>query len=353
MKLPKIWTLLVTGLFVAACGAAPSPAPGATPDPGETPAIATPAASPTPTEEEHVRQFRHALASVPGVSEVGILAAIDALNEQGYNIEWDVMTETELATESVASNTAQFSSGASNSALQAIAAGGDLRIIAERIRNEWTLMAVTGVAACEDLQGQRLAVHSLGAVSTAMVLHWIQTECPGTEPDVLVLPGSPNRYAALVAGQIDASPVELSDAMRLEDEGDRFHMLTSFAEGLPELHPSTMYGNATFMSENPGTVRAYLRAMAEQYRMINADPEYLVELIDRYVEGIPEDEARRIAERYVELGLFDPNLGLDEQGLAATIEIFEDAGAIPPGLTVESTGDLSYLNDVIDEIGRE
>jgi hypothetical protein len=39
--------------------------------------------------------------------------------------------------------------------------------------------------------------------------------------------------------------------------------------------------------------------------------------------------------------------------LQDTIDFLVDTGAMEPGLKVEDVADLSYLNAVLDEIGRE
>ena len=85
-----------------------------------------------------------------------------------------------------------------------------------RVQNEWTLYAKNDIADCAGLDGKKLAIHSQGAVSTSMVKNYVATVCSGTEPEYIVIEGSPNRVAALRANQIDASPLELADAIGID-----------------------------------------------------------------------------------------------------------------------------------------
>jgi hypothetical protein len=49
---------------------------------------------------------------------------------------------------------------------------------------------------------------------------------------------------------------------------------------------------------------------------------------------------------------WDPNGGITQDGFQSTIDFFTNSGAIDPGLTVDKALDLSYLNAVLDDIGR-
>ena len=51
--------------------------------------------------------------------------------------------------------------------------------------------------------------------------------------------------------------------------------------------------------------------------------------------------------------LFDVNGGLDEEGVEFTLNFFTEAGVVEPGLTVDQIADLSHLEGVLEEIGRQ
>jgi NitT/TauT family transport system substrate-binding protein len=285
-----------------------------------------------------------------GVPSVGLLAAIDELREQGYTIETPEVAEPELLIEGIVNGEFQFSSETTTAALLGAQLGGDVKVIADLALNSWTLYGDEEITSCADLDGKRLAIHSQAGVSTALVRNYIASECPDASPDYLVIAGSPNRYAALLAGEIDASPLELADAIALENEaGDRFSQLTSFAESLPTVHPTAVYGSGSFMAENPALVEDLLAGLLEQNRQIAADPAYLEGLIEEYLGEIPHSE--EVAARYSEL--FPVNGGLDEQAVADTIDFAVDAEVIEPGLTVEEAADLSYLDAALERIGEE
>jgi NitT/TauT family transport system substrate-binding protein len=174
--------------------------------------------------------------------------------------------------------------------------------------------------------------------------NWVATSCSGTTPEEVIIAGSDNRANALIAGQIDATELELSDAIALlASQGDKFHVLTSFSETLPDLKPSTIYGNTDYMSENPGDAVALLTALLAQHEKIDGDPAYLKSLAEKYLPNVNQDTIDQVTEQYVELGLFETDGGIDADSLEYTIKFFEDAGALEAGLTVDQAADFSFL----------
>lgn len=313
----------------------------------ESTAPSEPAVEPVP--------FTVAFTSI-GVGSMSLLAAIDDLREQGYEIETPEIAESELVTEGVAQGEFQFGSGANNSTLAAIAQGASIRWIVDRVLNEWQVYSREGIEGCEAVVGSRVAIHSPGSVSGAMLRDWINNNCPedvAASYEPLIIEGSQNRLAALLADQIDTSPVEFGDALILENEGG-FTRVVSFAEDLPGLHPTSVYGNADWMAENPGAVEALIRALLEQNRRINSEDGYLMEL---YTEYLPEEaageNAEAIVQAYVDAGLFPDDGGLDDEAVQYTIDFFgpDGTGDIEDVLSPDQVADLSYLEAVLDELG--
>jgi len=123
--------------------------------------------------------------------------------------------------------------------------------------------------------------------------------------------------------------------------------LTNFAESLPTVHPTTVYGNGEFMAENPEVTQALLVALLEQNRRIADEPAYLQELIEKHLGDVPDVE--EVAERYSQL--FPVDGGLDRQAVEDTIAFGVDAQVIEDGLTVEQAADLSYLEAAREKVG--
>lgn len=331
---PFLVTLSVAAFVLAACG---SEAPGTAAP--ESPDGNAPGATSQATEE--TRKFS-VVSNSGGVTEYPLLSTIDKLNADGWDVSfYQITAGADVAADGIARGDFATGSGAINVYFAAIQAGAPIEIVAARNVNAWYLYARHSIETCEDLEGVRLAIHSEASSSTALVRQYIAENCPGTEPNYIVIAGSENRFAALIADEVDASPVEVFDAIALDREAsDRFYPMVSFAEALPELYTNSQVFNTEFADANPTTVTEFLTALLAEYRLIEGDPEYYRELDERYTEGEPLDD------EYLEFysdGFYPVDGGLTEENLEYIIGYFEDQGFIEPGLTVEEAADLSYL----------
>jgi NitT/TauT family transport system substrate-binding protein len=182
-----------------------------------------------------------------------------------------------------------------------------------------------------------------------MVRQWIAENCPDIETDYLVIGGSDVRYQALVAGEVDATALDVGEGLLLANEDGQYNLLANFSTDLSDLRPSAIYANADFVDENPEAVQLYLEALLEQHAQINADPAYLVELAIEYLGGEQADW-ELVASAYAENGLFDA-AAINEDNLAYTIAFFEGAGVIEPGLTPADVSNLGPLRAAAESVG--
>ena len=348
--------LLGVAFIVGACSSAATSAPSTAATAAPTTAASSEATA-APTEMPGTKTFAVGFTS-PGLSTAPFLAALDAMRAQGYTIDTPVIESSELLTQGVAGGQFAFGSGANNSVLAAIEAGANLKAITSRVNNEWVLYARSAtIKTCADLGGKKLAIHSEGAVSTAMVKNYIATNCPGTEPQYVVVPGSPNRLAALLADQIDASPLELGDSITIDTKAsDRFSLLATFAEGLPELQTTSIYVNGDFATNNPGTVLALVKAVITEYRRVGGDAALLQADAEKYTSNsIDESTIGAATKKYVELKMFPANGGITKENMDYTAKFFgpSGTGSVKTDFTLDQWVDLSFQDAVLAELGTK
>ena len=336
---------LVIGLSAAACTAAPPATQPPGPPPTGTAASPTAAApeSPQGTMSFTIASTSYSIESVP------LLAALDELREQGYQIEYPALTAADLVAEGMIRNDFQFGVVGLSAAIVAIQAGAPITNIMTQVDNPWLLYAATDIEACEDLGGRPFAIHSQEAFSTALGNGYVATECPGTEPEYLIISGSENRYAAMIAGEVDASVIGIADAVALEEEaGDRYHQLATFAETLPELIVLNYAANSEWASENPETVATFLAAVLEQHRRIADEPGYFEQLVETYQDDIGGVITEGAIERYAELYPVDG--GFTEERVNASLDFLAEGGFIEPGSTATDVADFSYLAAALESL---
>jgi NitT/TauT family transport system substrate-binding protein len=280
----------------------------------------------------------------PDITAVPILAAVDAVRAAGHQVEVVELAEPELAIEGLAKGDYAISAEATSPALIAIEQDALIKIIADVVGNQWAVYGRPGIATCDDLKARPFGIFSEGAVATAMAKEWVRTDCSaGNEPSYLTIGGSDVRAQALIAGQIDATPLEISDVAALESAaGGQFVQVVDFAQRLPDLHPQTVYANSDFVADHRDLAQAFVSALVQEHAKINDDPQYLVGLVQKYLPDDAGENTAAIARRYVDAGLFDA-AGLTEQSLQGTIDFFVRAGVLEGGMTAADAADLSLL----------
>jgi len=304
--------------------------------------------------EVELTEFTVAFTSV-GLGSLPLLAAIDELRDDGHTIETPELAESELVAEGVAQGRFAFGSGANNGTMIAVEQGASIKWIVDRTANEWLVYAREGIDGCQAVAESRIAIHSPGSVSGAMLRDWINNNCPDANYEPLIIEGSQNRLAAMLADQIDASPVEFGDALLLDEEGG-FRQVVSFAADVPDLHPTSVYGNTDWMADNPEATQALIRELLLQHRQINSEPGYLMQLMEEYLpEEAAGESAQAITDAYVEAEIFPNNGGLNDAAVEYTIGFFgpDGTGDVESSFSVDDVSDLSYLEAVLDEIGTE
>lgn len=278
----------------------------------------------------------------PDLTTVPLLAAVDAAREAGYDVDVVELAEPELAIEGLARGDYAFSAEATSPALLAIEKDAPIRIVADVIGNQWAVYGRPGVEDCDDLAGRPVGIFSEGAVATAMIRDWVADECTGGEPEYLVIGGSDVRAQALLAGQIDATALEIADAVALAEAGETdLAPIIDFGQTLPDLHPQTVYANSDFLGDNPKAAETFIDALVAVHERINADPGHLVDLAVQYLGEERTAELEAIAAAYAAAGLFDA-AALTEENVQGTIDFFTEAGVVGE-LAAADVADLSFI----------
>ena len=296
--------------------------------------------------------IRLALGTYGGVDWVPTLMALEMLAKMGYDVQHTNYAQTELIVEALARGDADFGGASSRSLWAAVSKGANVMTIMEQMANEWQIYAIPEIQTCADLDGRRLAQHSESSAGKAMTDAYIAANCPGIEPQLLIIPGSENRAAALIASEIDATPLAIADVLQLEREAPRrFHTLTNFAVDLPDLLTILIDVNGDFAARHPQAVRDFIKAMLIAHRQIQDEPGAFEAAALRLSVADPQI-VPDILDSYLAIDAFDANGGLTAEAVQYSLDYYVESQQLEPGLTVADVADFSYLEDVLDEIGR-
>lgn len=296
-------------------------------------------------------KIRVAFPSVADLGDVPLLLAAERLRVLGYDLEPIFFAQETLVLQAVARGDVEMGAGASRATLAAIQAGADLRLIGTQHRNLWTMYSRKEITRCEDLTGKRLALHSQAGISTAIVRGWLKEKCPTANPNILYIPGSENRAAALIANQIDATPLELSDAIQVDVlRPGQYVRMADFSKDLPWLLDSLFYASPKTIAARRDLLKALFRELLIIHRLAAREPQTIAAVAPKYVKLQDLSLMSQIARAYAEAQLWPTDGGFTPTAVQRTYQFFVDIESLKPGLKAETVGDYTIVTEVVRDL---
>ncbi len=327
--------LLIGAIILTACAPAAMPNPAATPAPKKSGTIRV--GFPTSTD----------------MGDVPSLMAHELLTAQGYTIQAVAFASADLEAAALAQGQIDIANGSMRTVWLAIAKGANARTIMEQLANVWSLVAKPEYKTCADLNGKRIAFTSNSSLNRALFDAYAQSSCPSLKFEPLLISGSESRAAALLSGELDATPLELADWIHVQRKApDRFHAIANFAQEMPNLKTTGVYAHAAIAEQQPDAVRDYLHTLIGIHRAIRSKPADLQNAAVKYLK-LDSATAQTVVQAYLSRNIWDVNGGLTRADVQYSIDLFGKSKSIPEGLTVDGVADLSYLSAVLDEMGRQ
>ncbi|MGI8941274.1 MAG: ABC transporter substrate-binding protein [Actinomycetota bacterium] len=160
-------------------------------------------------------------------------------------------------------------------------------------RCEFGMVSQDRIKTFDDLAGKKVAYHSPGSGTEILQRVLVRQHDPALEDKIewVVLPESPNRAAAMIAGEIDVTSLEFADVLTLQEEGN-FNILGywSDVEGPSGNAISTVWvASEEYYNENKETLTEFATNLQEGYDTFYEDKDAWVQLAS---ENIEVDENR-------------------------------------------------------------
>jgi ABC-type nitrate/sulfonate/bicarbonate transport system substrate-binding protein len=332
--------LILAGIIMTACSAQAATVGEAT-------------AAPSTGMLAKSRTIRFAMLDSKDVKDVPWLMALDSLAEQGYSTQVVNFGKSSLIAPALIQGDVDIASISTFLSWAARTKGASIATIVGKVTTSYYLVTDREIGDCSDLEGKAVTFDSRQSVGYLMFEEYVARKCPGLNPEILPISGSANRVAGLELGEVDAAYLELEHWLRLQEIApDQFHVLIDFAKEFPDVQVSTFSVRREWAEENREQVEEFVRELLMAQRGVIADPELLREGIVRYL-AIDAGQAQALAEVYLQKGMWDPNGQLTLQNIQATLDFFSAEDMLPADLKVEDVADLSYLDAVLSEMGRQ
>jgi NitT/TauT family transport system substrate-binding protein len=280
-------------------------------------------------------KIRIALAETPSDELAAFFVALDRARANGLDYEWTAFSDEELAIQAVLSGQMDIGFGTPYAAMQKSKA--PIRIIFQLSKLKFFPVTSTKYSKLEDLDGQPILLHSRGG-GTDSIANVIEDKLGIKFSERSYVPGSANRIVALIAGQTDATIVDLANKNKLvKQEGDKFNVLPMFEVDASD---EALFANLDWIKANEADVQIFVDALLSVYRDMAADPTIIRRETDPDgpIGQLPAEILDSLDNFYrdaVEGGLYDPDGG-GRKAAMADMEWYSEAGQL--------TGDPSSLN---------
>jgi ABC-type nitrate/sulfonate/bicarbonate transport system substrate-binding protein len=129
------------------------------------------------------------------------------------------------------------------------------------------------------------------------------------------------------------------------------HVLIPYSQIYSKVLSGTLHARREWAAQNRTLVKDLIRALLLANRRVMDDPQFLYdEAVQRL--GLDPVTAKEVADMQLEWGTFDPNGGLTTESAQYTLDFIKSIEGLPQDVELEDVVDLTYLNEVLDEIGR-
>lgn len=271
--------------------------------------------------------IRIALAEPPSDEMAAFFVALDRAKANGLDYEWTAFAEEELAIQAVLSGDMDIAFGTPYAAMQRSKA--PVRIIFQLSKLVFFPVTTKEFNTLKDLDGQPIMLHSRGG-GTDSIANVIETKEGIKFGERSYVPGSGNRVAAMLAGQANATILDLSNHNKIIAEaGDRFNSLPMFEVKASD---EALFANLDWIKENEESVNILVKALHSVWSDMAKDPTIISRETnpDGPIGQLPAEVLAELDGFYTEAvagGLYDPNGG-GREAAKADMEWYVEAGQL-------------------------
>lgn len=268
-----------------------------------------------------------ALAEPPSDEMAAFFVALDRAKANGLDYEWTAFAEEELAIQAVLSGDMDIAFGTPYAAMQRSKA--PVRIIFQLSKLVFFPVTTKEFNTLKDLDGQPIMLHSRGG-GTDSIANVIETKEGIKFGERSYVPGSGNRVAAMLAGQANATILDLSNRNKIIAEaGDRFNSLPMFEVKASD---EALFANLDWIKENEESVNILVKALHSVWSDMAKDPTIISRETnpDGPIGQLPAEVLAELDGFYTEAvagGLYDPNGG-GREAAKADMEWYVEAGQL-------------------------
>lgn len=306
--------------------------------------------------------------NIPGNAlgvHIPYMAAInEILPELGYATpKWDRVSKLQTITQSILAGAVDFGSGDAISALRAVEAGADLKIIGNAFVHTSLVFVVNGdkIQEAKDIEKSdvTLAVNSKGDFTHVMVVGPMMKR--GVDMDkvnVVTMGGSGARFRALLAGKVDGVPIHFDQASQIMKEGN-FKILVEPAKEYESFLGEVWLSSGQWLQneENRKAAKDLLKATITAFRRTNDDLDWYAEMYRKYGTDKSMKDASKEEIEIVwkalgkDIGCWPNDMKHSVSTYEQLLPVYKAAGAIEGTVDLSKVVETSLVDEALKELG--
>ena len=298
--------------------------------------------------QEKIKLRVSSAAKTLGYGPLWIASKMGFFAREGLDVDLVVIRASDVGIQALAGGSLEIAGSAADAPIAAIEKGLDLVIVGGIINGlTQSIMAAKKFKTYNDLRGATFGAISLtSGVTFALrqVLKVKGLEYP-RDYKLLVIGGTPQTYAALTAGSIDAAALSLPVNYAAEEQG--FNEIGRFVDVIPNYQLAALSAKRSWAEKNRGVLVRVMKAMAQTMRWIHQNKEPAVDYLAKEMH-LKREHARRGWEFYTASKMWHPDGDLNLDGLQVVTQIYweqtQSKGAVP---SAAKYVDQNYLREAL------
>lgn len=301
--------------------------------------------------QERVRLQVSSATKTLGYGPLWMAARKGFFAQQGLDVDVVAIRSSDVSIQALAGGSTQISGAAADAPIAAVERGLDLAIIGGIINGlTQSIMGGKKFKSYEDLRGATIGAISLTSGVTFALRYVLKSKGLDYPRDykLLVIGGSPQTYAALATGQIDAAALSLPLNYAAEELG--FSEVGRFIEVIPNYQLAALSLKRSWAEKNRAVVVRFMKAMALTMRWLYQNREPAIDFLAKEM-NLKREHAQKGWEFYTGNHIWHPDGDVNVEGLKSTIQIFQEvSGAKGPPPSPAKYIDQSYLKEALKEL---
>lgn len=291
--------------------------------------------------------FTVGLASPESMDIVPARIALDEMAAKGYEFDIEYFESPETLGQAMQSGAIDWGVINAGTIFSSIDAGLEAKIFMGLSSTGYDMLATSDLTSCQDLQGKILAIEAIESTTGALVASWLQNSCPEVEPELTVVPGSENRIAGMLSGQIDASPIDYQNSLVLMEQapGD-YTTIEAFAEAR-EL-AAAFWATDAWLEANDAVVRDLVSTYVATVESIYADPSIVSAKAAEVIPDIDPELREQVIQVFVDTHQWIPVSGVQPEYVQRAIDFYGTIRDYTNITTADQVSTTEYVQDQPD-----